>query len=462
MRIVRAVLLAAFVLLLAPPFAAATPLQVYGVWHAGNDYCIWGSVRDSAEFDAKNHWIIDRGDGVPAVNLVILSFIEPLKLLHKTTDATTLDGVPRGMTPGIVEYFTSRGIRVMISIGGITYVNAWESALAEDAAQLGRNAADVAQRLGVGMEIDYEGSSDASVAALQSFIDAYRSIHPHDPTGANPAARFTVDLAAGDRWLIALCAKSTRDWLDPAHPVLDYANAMVPARQPTASAAIANWQEHLDGKPQYDPPIPPLAPCKFTAGLYLTGRSVTPECSDFTGSVHYATRDFVLNAPPNGAGTTPGLLGYMFWAAECQGTRSECTTPPNACIGGLGAGSQYFQIPVPMPPLRQDAPTVDVPTVARTGFAFESARPNPFTGATALEFTLPSAARVDLHVFDLRGREVACPAAGAYAAGRHVVSFRARDAQGRALAPGAYFAHLRAATANDGTFERTVRVTLLR
>ena len=38
----------------------------------------------------------------------------------------------------IVDYFTSRGIRVMISIGGITYVNAWESALAEDAVQLGR------------------------------------------------------------------------------------------------------------------------------------------------------------------------------------------------------------------------------------------------------------------------------------------------------------------------------------
>ena len=100
--------------------------------------------------------------------------------------------------------------------------------------------------------------------------------------------------------------------------------------------------------------------------------------------------------------------------------------------------------------------------VERPGFAFKSARPNPFTGATALEFTLPSAARVDLRVHDARGREVACPAAGAYAAGRHVVSFRARDAQGRALAPGAYFAHLQATTADGVTFDRTVRVTSLR
>ena len=51
--------------------------------------------------------------------------------------------------------------------------------------------------------------------------------------------------------------------------MLDYANAMVPARQPTTAAAIANWQEHVDGKRQYAPPIPPLAPAKFTGSLYI-------------------------------------------------------------------------------------------------------------------------------------------------------------------------------------------------
>src|SRR5437879_3711743 len=94
------------------PFARATPIQIYGVWHAGNDACIWGSVRTLAEFDQKNHWIIDRGDGKPSVNLVILSFVQPLKLLNQTTDAATLNGVPRGMTQEIVNYFTSHGIRV--------------------------------------------------------------------------------------------------------------------------------------------------------------------------------------------------------------------------------------------------------------------------------------------------------------------------------------------------------------
>jgi len=48
------------------------------------------------------------------------------------------------------------------------------------------------------------------------------------------------------------------------------------------------------------------------------------------------------------------MLGYMFWAAECQGTRTICTTPPNTCQGGVGVGSTTYGISVPMPALRQN------------------------------------------------------------------------------------------------------------
>jgi hypothetical protein len=245
---------------------------VYGAWHCGSDFCTWSTVRSQTEFDAKNHWLIDRGDGRPSVNLVVLSFVHPLRLLQQTTDAQTVNGVPRGMTAEIVNYFKDRNVRVMLSIGGITYVSAWNQALATDPARLGRNAASVAQQLGVGIEIDYEENRSPNLAGLQSFVDAYRSVHPYDPTGNNPAARLTIDLAAGDRWLIGITEKATRDWLDPLQPVLDYANAMVPARQPrSASEAQANWQEHVDGKPQYNPPILPLAPAKFAGSLWLVG-----------------------------------------------------------------------------------------------------------------------------------------------------------------------------------------------
>ena len=336
-----------------PAAASAGPMQVYGAWHCSDDYCTWGAPRTVAEFDSKNHWLIDRGDGRPSVNLVVLSFVHPLKLLNGTTDATTLDGVPRGMTPAIVDYFTRRNIRVMLSIGGITYVDAWNQALAQDATLFGLRAAQLATDLGVGIEIDYEENTDPDLAGLQAFITAYRSAIPYDATGNNPSARLTIDLAAGDRWLIDIGRTATRDWLRTNAPVLDYANAMVPARQPSASKAIASWQEHIDGKRQYVPAYPPLAPAKFTAGLYLAGASrARPECNNFATSMQKSTGTFVQTAAPNGAGTTSGLLGYMFWAAE-RPSRGTTTQPPDSCEGGMGVGATTYGIPVPMPPLRQ-------------------------------------------------------------------------------------------------------------
>ena len=332
----------------------ATTIQVYGAWHCGNDFCTWAAVRNMSDFDNMNHWLVDRGDGRPSVNLVVLSFVHPYRLLQKTTDAQTLNGIPRGMTPEIVNYFTSRGIRVMLSIGGITYVSAWNQALAENAAQLGRNAAEVAGSLGVGIEIDYEESRRPDTTKVQAFIDAYRAVHPYDATGADPAARLTIDLAAGDRWLIGLTTKATRDWLRTGLPVLDYANAMVPSRQPTAAAATANWQEHVDGKAQYAPPIPPLAPAKFTGSAYIAeGSKPYPECVNYAKSLQSATRSFVEGVVPNGAGTTAGMLGYMFWAAERPSTRGIGTVPPNTCENGVGAGATALTVPIPMPALRQ-------------------------------------------------------------------------------------------------------------
>src|SRR5919205_897308 len=92
------------------PLHAQTQIQIYGAWHCGNDACTWSTVRDMTDFDTKNHWVIDRGDGsgLPSVNLVILSFVQPLKLLNKTTDSQTLNGVPRGMTIDVVNYFKSK------------------------------------------------------------------------------------------------------------------------------------------------------------------------------------------------------------------------------------------------------------------------------------------------------------------------------------------------------------------
>jgi len=336
--------------------AAEQSVDVYGAWHCGNDYCTWSTIRSVDDFDSKNRWLIDRGNGTPSVNLVVLSFVHPLDLLTKTTDANPLAGIPVGMTPAIVQYFKERGVRVMLSIGGITYTKAWNQALAQDAAKLGRNAALVAKALGVGIEIDYEENRSPNLAGLEAFIKAYRSVHAYDSSGDKHAARLTIDLAAGDRWLIGITRKATAEWLrDTSSPnvKLDYANAMVPARQPSMRDAIANWQEHVDGKAQYAPPILPLAPAKFTGSVYLVGSKVIPECNRFATSLQSSTSGFVRTVVGREASMTPGMLGYMFWAAECSGTRAVCTTPPNSCEKGMGVGAATFEIPIPMPALRQ-------------------------------------------------------------------------------------------------------------
>jgi hypothetical protein len=333
---------------------AGTPMQVYGAWQCSNDGCGWATVRDMTDFDTQNHWLIDRGDGHPSVNLVVLSFVNPLRLLNQTNDAGDVNGVPRGMTSAVVSYFTGHGVRVMLSIGGITYTNDWDTALSTNPAQLARNAAAVAQQLGVGIEIDYENSTAPNLTGLQTFISTYRSILPYDATGANPAARLTIDLAAGDRYLIGLTQYATANWLQTTNPVLDYANAMVPNKQPSASAAEGNWDEHVVGKSNYSPPIAPLAPAKFTGSLYISGgHQVLPECTTFASSVESAAGSWVQSIAPAGAGTTSGMLGYMFWAAEAPSTAGVTTDPPHSCQGGVGAGSTTFAVPVPMPALRQ-------------------------------------------------------------------------------------------------------------
>lgn len=329
-----------------------TQMQIFGVWHAGNDYAQWGTVRDMTEFHAANRWLIHRGgdvSGLPSVNLVVLSFVNPLDLLNMSRPDNPLAGIPVGMTPDVVNYFKNADIRVMLSIGGVTYTDDWNAALAQNPTNLGLNAAAVALELDVGIEIDYEQNTDPDLVGLEAFVDAYRSVHPYDPTGGNHAARLTIDLAAGGRYLQALNRFATEKWLDNADPVLDYANAMV-AR---SSGTPDHWQEHVDGKLHYDPPIPPKAPNRFTGGLYLKGNLAN--CHDFHASEQAEYADYVQTVLPNGAGVTPGMLGFMFWAAEAPSARKNYTptTPPNTCEGGMGVAATEFNIPIPMPPLRQ-------------------------------------------------------------------------------------------------------------
>jgi hypothetical protein len=338
-------------LVLVPRVHAQTQLQVYGLWHCSSDACSWAVAPNMTTFDTQNHWIIDRGNASPSVNLVVLSFVNPLKLMNLTTDSTTTKGIPNGMTSAVVNYFESKGVRVMMSVGGISYTKDWDKALGSNPTQLGINAANAAKQFNVGMEIDYEKSSNPNLTGLQTFVTAYRSVLAYDPTGANQAARLTVDLGDGDTYLTALANYATTNWLKTTSPVLDYANAMVSSQRTAISASEGYWQQHING---LSGSVPPLAPAKLAGSVWVVGNNVIPNCNSYPSSDQEVAANFVETVSPAGAGTTSGMLGYMFWGGGCQGNGTVCTFPPDTCEGGVGAGATALNIPIPMPPLRQN------------------------------------------------------------------------------------------------------------
>lgn len=337
-------------LLTAPRLTAQTQIQVYGIWHCSTDACGWTTVPDMTTFDTQNHWMIDRGDGIPSVNVVVLSFVNPVKLMNLTTDSITVNGIPIGMTPAVVNYFQSKGVRVMMSIGGFSFIKNWDKALSTNPTQLGINAANAAKQFNVGMEIDYERNSNPNLVGLQQFVSAYRSVLPYDPTGKNFAARLTIDLGNNDQFLGVLANYASTNWLTPANPVMDYAIALVASQKTTITTLETGWQQHIDGLPGT---APPLAPAKLAGSLWAVGNSPIPNCTNFSASDQNAAASFVETVPPKGEGTTPGMLGYMFWGGGFQGNGTVTTFPPNTCQGGIGVGAKTLNVPIPMPALRQ-------------------------------------------------------------------------------------------------------------
>jgi hypothetical protein len=339
-------LLTIFGFMMVARVSAQTPMQIFGVWHCYSDGCNWFSVPDMTTFDTDNHWLIDRGDGTPAVNVVVLSFVNPVDLMNLANSSNTVNGIPIGMNTAVVNYFESKGVRVMFSIGGIRFVKDWDKALSTNPTQLGINAANTAKKFNVGMEIDYEKSSNPNLSGLQAFVTAYRSVIPYDSTGNNQPARLTIDLGNDDAYLQALSAYATSNWLTTGNSVLDYANAMVASQKTTVTTLESGWTQHVDGVTG----VSPLAPSKLTGSLWLVAGHAN--CATFSSSDQNAAANFVETIPPRGAGTSAGMLGFMFWAAGCQGQGTGCTYPPNTCQGGMGVAAKTFNIPVPMPALR--------------------------------------------------------------------------------------------------------------
>ena len=69
---------------------------------------------------------------------------------------------------------------------------------------------------------------------------------------------------------------------------------------------------------------------------------------------------------------------------------------------------------------------------------------NPFTTNTAIEFTLPEQSKVNVSVYDMSGKRVKTLTDRIYNSGRYSIRWNGRDANGRQLPGGFYFARIKA------------------
>ncbi len=121
---------------------------------------------------------------------------------------------------------------------------------------------------------------------------------------------------------------------------------------------------------------------------------------------------------------------FLVTATDCHGNRSAAAVL-DALTGAAGP----------------------VPTVTR----LYPCRPNPFNPSTTINFDLPQDGRVALEVYDVRGSLVRFLVDADLPRGSHRATWDGRDASGRAVASGSYFARLEA-----GGRVETVRMSLVR
>ena len=77
-------------------------------------------------------------------------------------------------------------------------------------------------------------------------------------------------------------------------------------------------------------------------------------------------------------------------------------------------------------------------------FALLPNYPNPFNSSTNIQFELPAPGHLTLMIFDILGRNVATLADGEFPAGRHIINWDGRDAQGQPVASGRYYIRAKA------------------
>jgi uncharacterized membrane protein len=157
-----------------------------------------------------------------------------------------------------------------------------------------------------------------------------------------------------------------------------------------------------------------------------------------------------------------GLQDVNTWLADngvlvdpnFQITTLQAMTPDGTQIFGSG---QMLTPPYTRRAFRITSPTVSVPELRpHARLELSPPHPNPSTSSTRLDFTLESPGPVDLSVYDVSGRRVATLLHSDLPTGRRSVTWDGREAGGRPVVAGLYFARL--TTPQGSALQRIVRV----
>ena len=222
---------------------------------------------------------------------------------------------------------------------------------------------------------------------------------------------------------------TTADSVDGGNPRTWY---MVEARAST-SVSSDRWASAPDSGYSVDN-LAPAQPAPFT-GQYVAG----------TTFLHWNRN------------TEADLAGYRLYrgssAGFVPGPGNLVATPSDTGYADAAGAPHFYKLTAvdvhgnesPVTTLLPDG-TLDVGgTPVPVELSFAAPTPNPAGVATTLRYGLPRAAEVRLEVYDAMGRLVRRVASGSREAGAHTASWDLRDAAGRAVGAGLYFARLEVA-----------------
>jgi hypothetical protein len=129
--------------------------------------------------------------------------------------------------------------------------------------------------------------------------------------------------------------------------------------------------------------------------------------------------------------STPEDGDYVMfaWCYESMDATKRVQLLENAVVWLIGGGLTAVE---------------ETPATLPATFTLRGSSPNPFNPKTSIHFALPTAATVELAVYDVKGRRLTTLVNGRLEAGDHVATWQGTDAAGVAQSSGVYFARLSA------------------